>query len=147
MRFQTGIRTLILALFLAQATACAGAGNQVELNGQRFRVELALTREEQARGLMFRESLPKDSGMLFVFPAAAPRSFWMRNTRIPLDILYFDDDLELVSVVRSAPPCAVQACPVYPSEGPARYVLEINAGMAGELDVRKFDRLRLLFDL
>lgn len=146
MRYPSGIRTVLLALLLAQAGACAGAGEQVELKGHRFNVELALTHEEQARGLMFRDSLPDDHGMLFVFPAEAPRSFWMRNTRIPLDILYFDDELKLVSQVHSARPCVVRACPGYPSEAPARYVLELNAGKARELGVEKGDRLRLLFD-
>lgn len=135
----------LLAMLLC--AACASAEPMVELRGERFVVELALTREEQARGLMFRDSLPQDHGMLFVFPSEAPRSFWMRNTRIPLDILYFDRELALVSMQQNARPCAVPPCPGYPSEGPAQYVLEINAGKAAELGVEKGDVLELLFDL
>lgn len=147
MRISGKLRTAALALAVVQAGACAGPGKEVLLKGQKFQVELAVTQEEQAMGLMFRESLPEDQGMLFIFPGEAPRSFWMRNTRIPLDILYFDGQWALVSLVNSAKPCAVQACPNYPSKGPAQYVLEINAGKARELGVRKGDRLEVLFDL
>lgn len=136
----------ILALAITAVAGCAEAENLVELKGRQFRVELALTRDEQAMGLMFRESLPPDAGMLFVFAQEAPRSFWMKNTRIPLDILYFDAALRLVSVAERARPCAVQRCPGYPSEGPARYVLELNAGRASELGLEPGDELRLLFD-
>jgi len=70
----------------------------------------------------------------------------MRNTRIPLDIFYFDAELRLVSVARNARPCRTPQCPPYPSEGPAKYVLELNAGKADELGVRKGDRLILHLD-
>jgi uncharacterized membrane protein (UPF0127 family) len=70
----------------------------------------------------------------------------MKNTRIPLDILYFDDGLTLVSMAENARPCVADPCPSYPSEAPARYVLELNAGTARSLGVEKGDRLVLLFD-
>ena len=116
------------------------------LKGQRFSVELAETSEQQALGLMFRDSLPDDHGMLFVFPVESRRSFWMKNTRIPLDILYFDSELALVSLVADARPCRSARCPNYPSEGPARYVLELNSGKAAELGVRPGDVLELHID-
>lgn len=128
------------------ATACASAQPEVELRGERFTVELALTRQQQARGLMFRDQLPKDAGMLFIFNNEVPRSFWMKNTRIPLDILYFDAELLLVSLVENARPCVADPCPAYPSSGPAQYVLELNAGRAGQLGVTPGDQLRLLFE-
>ena len=98
MRLPAILRAALLALLTCQVSACAGNGHYVELGGQKFQVELALTQEEQAMGLMFRESMPDDHGMLFVFGGEARRSFWMKNTRIPLDILYFDSDLVLVSL-------------------------------------------------
>lgn len=137
-------RCFLVLLLCWTLTSCASDSNHVELKGQRFSVELALTREEQTRGLMFRESMADDHGMLFIFPGEAPRSFWMKNTRIPLDIFYFDADLKLVSVARNARPCVAPPCVGYPSEGPARYVLELNAGMAARLDVRKGDPLTLV---
>jgi len=121
-------------------------GPYVELKGERFSVELAQTQEKQALGLMFRDSLPDDHGMLFIFPREARRSFWMKNCRIPLDIFYFDSNLALVSVSENTPPCRTQKCPSYPSEGPARYVLELNAGKAAQLGIKTGDVMELHID-
>jgi len=134
---------LIILVFL-----CSGcmAGPYVELNGEKFTVELAETREEQALGLMFRDSLAEDHGMLFIFPDEARRSFWMKNCRIALDIFYFDAQLELVSVSENTPPCRSSRCPSYPSAGPAKYVLELNSGKAAELQVKPGDKLELHLD-
>ena len=135
-----------MLLVLASCTACVAGEPEVELKGQRFVVELATTPEEQQLGLMFREHMDADHGMLFIFPSAITRSFWMKNTRIPLDIFYFDESLKLVSVAEEAKPCRVASCPTYPSTGPARYVLELNAGKAEELGVKPGDELRLFID-
>ena len=118
-------------------------GPYVELNRQRFSVELVDTQDKRALGLMFRDSMPDDHGMLFVFPGETRRSFWMKNTRIPLDIFYFDSNLTLVSVAENTPPCRSPECPTYPSAGPAKYVLELNAGKAAELGVKSGDVLEL----
>ena len=139
-------RTLLLTLLLLANAGCAAGVNFVELKGQRFQVEIADEREEQAMGLMFRTELPDDTGMLFIFPSEAPRSFWMKNTRIPLDIMYFSSDLELISVAENARPCRADPCPGYPSEGPARYVLELNAGKASELGLVPGDVMVLHLD-
>ncbi|NND45800.1 MAG: DUF192 domain-containing protein [Xanthomonadales bacterium] len=140
--------TLLLAAVcvLLACSACAAGQPSVELKGQRFTVEIADDREKQALGLMYRRHLPPDHGMLFIFPREAPRSFWMKNTRIPLDILYFDSALRLVSVAANAQPCRVAQCPGYPSEGPAQYVLELNAGTASALGVAAGDVLVLHLD-
>ena len=133
-------------MMLFACAACALGGPFVELKGHRFMVEIADDREEQALGLMFRRSLPDDHGMLFIFPREAARSFWMKNTRVPLDIMYFGSDLRLVSVAASAQPCRVERCPGYPSAGPARYVLELNAGIASELGLVPGDVMVLHLD-
>ena len=140
MRFLTLLLTLIIC------AACMSDGPYVELKGERFSVELAQTQQKQALGLMFRESMPQDHGMLFLFPVEAMRSFWMKNTKIPLDIFYFDADLKLVSVSENTPPCRSQRCPGYPSTGPAKYVLELNAGKAAELGVQPGDQLQLYLE-
>ena len=132
--------TLLSALI---CSSCMAREPTVELKGERFTVELADTQEKRALGLMFRDSLPDDHGMLFLFPAEVPQSFWMKNTRIPLDILYFDEELRLVSVSENARPCRTRRCPGYPSAGPAKYVLELNAGKAAELGVQQGDVLEL----
>ena len=140
------MRMLFLTMAVFLCTSCAAGEPYVVLKGQRFVVELAETREKQALGLMFRDSMPDDHGMLFLFPAESRRSFWMKNTRIPLDILYFDAQLRFVSVAAGAQPCRTPTCPSYPSSGPARYVLELNAGKAAELGVSPGDVLELYID-
>ncbi len=140
------MRLLMCVLMLMTCTACASSGPNVELGGKNFSVEIAQTREKQALGLMFRDSMLADHGMLFIFPNEAPRSFWMKNTRIPLDIMYFDKELKLVSISADTPPCRVSRCPSYPSKAPAKYVLELNAGTAMELGVKLGDRLKVDLD-
>ena len=140
------MRILLCVLMLATCTSCASSEPSVELGGKTFRVEIAETREKQALGLMFRDSMPRNKGMIFIFPNEAPRSFWMKNTRIPLDIMYFDKGLKLVSISADTPPCRVSRCPSYPSSKPAMYVLELNAGMAAELGVGPGDLLEIDLD-
>jgi len=140
------MRVLLCVLMFTACTACASGGPSAELGGKSFAVEIADTREKQALGLMFRDEMPADEGMLFIFLNEAPRSFWMKNTRIPLDIMYFDKDLKLVSISADTPPCRVSRCPSYPSIAPAKYVLELNAGVASELGVGLGDRLILELD-
>ncbi len=129
------MRFLLYALMSVTLTACASGGPSVELGGERFKVEIADDTQEQALGLMYRDSMPDDQGMLFIFPNEAPRSFWMKNTRIPLDIMYFNKELKMVSLSADTPPCKISRCPSYPSIAPAMYVLELNAGKAAELGV------------
>ena len=135
------MRLLLCVLMLTTCVACASDGPSVEFGGKVFKVEIADTQEKQALGLMFRDSMPADQGMIFIFPNEAPRSFWMKNCRISLDIMYFDKDLKLVSISADTPPCRVSNCPSYPSKKPAMYVLELNAGLAKELDVAPGDQL------
>jgi uncharacterized membrane protein (UPF0127 family) len=140
------MRQLFLIATVLICSSCIAQGPQVELKGQKFSVDLSETQEKQALGLMFRDSMPQDHGMLFIFPRESPRSFWMKNTRISLDILYFDGQLALVSMSENTLPCRTQQCPAYPSSGPARYVLELNAGKAAELGVKPGDVLTLHLD-
>ena len=139
-------KRIVLIFVLLLCGSCMAGGPYVELKGERFSVELAQTQEKQALGLMFRDSLPDDHGMLFIFSREARRSFWMKNCRIPLDIFYFDSNLALVSVSENTPPCRTQRCPSYPSEGSARYVLELNAGKAAQLGIKTGDVMELHID-
>lgn len=125
------------ALALALLLGGCASSPWVELGGQRYTVEVADDEAERARGLMFRDALPAEHGMLFIHEREEPQAYWMKNTRIPLDILYFDDQRRLVSQQRDVPPCNLgNACPPYPSDAPARYVLELNAGEAERLGLR-----------
>ena len=140
------MRLLLCVLMLSFCVACASGEPSVNFGGKTFKVEVADTQEKQALGLMFRDRMPADEGMIFIFPNEAPRSFWMKNCRIPLDIMYFDKELKLVSISANTPPCKVSRCPSYPSKAPAQYVLELNAGTASALGIEVGDKMTLDLD-
>jgi hypothetical protein len=104
-------------------------------------VEVADEPAEWARGLMGRDRLGPNAGMLFIFPDEQSRSFWMKDTRIPLDILYISADWTVVDV-QAMTPCTADPCPGYPSRRPAMYALEVNAGFAAAKGVKEGDRTR-----
>ncbi|KAG9603083.1 hypothetical protein KCV01_g6970, partial [Aureobasidium melanogenum] len=109
-----------------------------------FSTEFATTDDSRAMGFMNRTSIPGDHSMLFVFADDEPRSFWMKNTLVPLDILYFDKSLKLVAMQLNAQPCKADPCSVYPSgDKNARYVLELNGGVAGKLGLKLGDALKV----
>lgn len=132
-----GLPLLLAALVSPVGAASAATAPTVTLAGHTFSIEFATTPAAQEHGLMNRTSMPADHGMLFVFADAQPRTFWMKNTLIPLDILFFDAHGRLVAVQADAQPCKADPCSLYPSNEPARYVLELNAGTAAKLGLRK----------
>ena len=138
------IRPALIVAVAWSLSACAGARQPwVELGNQRYAIEIADNDAERARGLMFRDALPSGHGMLFIHDAEEPQAYWMKNTKIPLDILYFDDERKLVAQQRDVPPCSLgDGCPSYPSDAPARYVLELNAGEAARLQLKDGAELR-----
>ncbi len=134
-------KTLALLLTAALLAACHANEPWVEVQGKRFYVEIADDDASRTKGLMFRDELADNRGMLFIFRREEPRAFWMRNTRIPLDIIYLNRDLEVVHIVHDAQPCRTRECPSYPSRWPSMYVLEINGGQARELGLERGDVL------
>ena len=139
-------RAVVLTAGLAVLSACskASSGPVVTVHSARgdtaVAVELALTREQQARGLMYRTELAEGAGMLFVFEDEAEHSFWMSNTPVALDILYIRNDATIVSIAANTTPYSEKKIP---SRGPARYVLEVPAGWAERHGVKPGDRLTL----
>ena len=107
---------------------------------QTIEVEFAKNDEERALGLMYRSSMDEHQGMWFIFPEEAPRSFYMRNTEIPLDIIYLDKDKKVVSIAKNARPYDETSVP---SEKPAMYVLEINGGLSDKWGIEKGDRMEV----
>ena len=93
-------------------------------------LELALTPEEIANGLMFRPSLAENRGMLFIFGEPRRPAFWMKNMLIPLDLVFLDGAGEVVDLITDVQPCAADPCPNYPPSSPSLAVLEIGAGVA-----------------
>lgn len=93
-------------------------------------LELAITREEITQGLMFRPKMAANRGMLFLFKRERTPSFWMKNTLIPLDIIFLDSRGKVVDISPDARPCTVDPCPQFIPKGPAAAVLELNSGSA-----------------
>jgi len=90
-------------------------------------IEVVDTADEIEQGLMYRQKMDKNKGMLFIFPDMQPRGFWMKNTYIPLDIIYVDADKTIVSIQKNTIPLSRQDLP---SDGEAQYVIEVNAGFS-----------------
>jgi len=105
------------------------------------RSELARTPEEREEGLMFRETLEEGRGMLFVFPDSQIRSFWMRNTLIPLDIAYLDESLRIVDIQAMDP----QTDDAHPSARPAMFALEVPQGWFGKMGIEVGDQAQVVF--
>ncbi|HBA60803.1 MAG TPA: hypothetical protein DCZ92_08290 [Elusimicrobia bacterium] len=128
----------IIALLLqfALCTAAAGAADKTAVltmpDGSKVEVELALTPKEQERGLMFRESLAEDRGMLFVFKDGGVKTFWMKNTYIPLDIVFLGAGLKVTNIYHRVPRSRAgqPEMEVAKVSAPASYVLELAAGKA-----------------
>ena len=99
-------------------------------DGTPIRVEIAADGEMRAQGLMFRDHLEPDAGMLFLFESDGYYPFWMKNTRIALDILWIDSGYRIVHIKHDVPPCEEEECPNYAPGVTARYVLELAAGDA-----------------
>ncbi len=113
-------------------------------DGTTIMAELADTTEKRARGLMFRDTLPKDRGMLFTFAQPGHWTFWMKNTRIALDIIWLDRNKQIVHVERNVPACrrTDDGCPQYQPNDEAMYALEIAGGMAEQLKLKRGEKLR-----
>ncbi|POF29280.1 DUF192 domain-containing protein [Roseibium marinum] len=102
----------------------------------RFEVEVAENDRERARGLMFRQEMAAGHGMLFIFEGEGDRYFWMKNTPLPLDIIYISAAGRIVSIAADTTPFSEAAIP---SGKPARYVLELNAGTSARLEINTGD--------
>lgn len=121
---------LALLIVLATAAPANAAPQCVVPDGTKLVLELALTDKEKATGLMFRDKLAADHGMLFVFDRDDILSFWMKNTLIPLDIVWFDATGRVADARPDAQPCRADPCPKFSNARPARAVLLVNAGFA-----------------
>jgi len=110
-----------------------------------FHVELAQNPDQWQQGLMFRTHLDKNQGMLFVYPVEETYSFWMKNTLIPLDIIWMSKNKEVVFVKENAQPCGEGVCePINPPSA-AQYVLEVNAGTVQEIGLKTGDTAAINF--
>jgi uncharacterized protein len=118
-------------------------GQVVFPDGTRVGVEIAATDPARMRGLMFRQNLAEAEGMIFVFPKVGFYPFWMKNTLIPLDMVWLDADGRVVSIAASVPPCKGDPCPEYPPRAEALYVVELPSGFAARHSLKMGDLLVL----
>ena len=122
-------------------------GPQIILpDGFAIRTELAIDDDTRAQGLMFRDRVPEGTGMLFIFKDAGDYPFWMKNTIVPLDIIWLDEQRRVVHIAHDTPPCKADPCPSYPPHANAKYVLELAGGQAAKHRIEngstlKFERI------
>ena len=114
--------------------------NEVTIGTTVISVEVANTFEERQQGLMFRESLAENKGMFFVFDTVGKHSFWMKNTLIPLDMIFISEDLIIVDILQ-AEPCVGDPCKRYTPRAEVKYVLEVNKGYASTHNIQRGDRV------
>jgi hypothetical protein len=113
-------------------------------DGARFRVDVASKAFERTRGLMFRESLPPDRGMLFINPQPGKYPYFMYQVQFPIDIIWLDKNRLITEIAPDTPPCSetsASKCPTYGGNQPSLYVLELNAGMAAKHNLSVGDRV------
>ena len=137
------MKKVLLLVFLVATTALTFGQEPVTStvplilpDGKPLQVEIVRTPMERARGLMFRATLPEDYGMLFIFEHPGKNQFWMKNTLIPLDILWMDDRKRIIHIEYQVPPCTLDPCPLYGPLGDSHYVLEVKAGVAHKRGLR-----------
>ncbi|WP_455244298.1 DUF192 domain-containing protein [Petrachloros mirabilis] len=128
--------------------ACSHAEDklvQVRLpGGVIIHAEIADTQLKRAEGLMYRDHLAKDRGMLFMFDQAQLWTFWMKNTKIPLDIIWMNENKQIIHIARNVPICTRtdDSCPQYQPNDPATFVLELGGGEADRLKLEKGTKLK-----
>ena len=135
---------VLFILIVGIDPSVAGLSSQVCKEHYCIDVEIALTPQELQHGLMGRTSLDKSKGMLFVFTDIAVHHFWMKNTRIPLDMLWIDATGRIVDIISDVQPCIDgKYCPSQRPKNVAKYVLEINAGISKTNGLKEGDLLTL----
>ena len=109
------------------------------IGAEKFTVEIADTPGKQVTGMMYREFIPEDFGMLFIYDSEDYRGFWMKNCLVALDIIYLDKNKQVIDLHLNVPPCKREPCKTYESQRPARYVLELRGNRAKELNLKPGD--------
>ncbi len=136
--------SLLLMYNLKNNSTVSGYKDDIKINRVCFRencfnVSLALSVEERERGLMGKEKFGDNEGMLFVFAQEDRYGFWMKNMKFPIDIIWLDSERKVVDIKENAEPCS-EVCETYYPKGKAKYVLEVKAGMAREIDLNFEDK-------
>lgn len=144
--FKFQLHLFVFALFLwpTHSKAMEFDSSTLQIVGQNasavheFKIKLAVTPEQQERGLMFVNDMPDDEGMLFLFKESGPKSFWMKNTFLPLDMIFISDDGTIEHIAANAKPLSLD--PV-DSESDALAVLEVNGGLCERMGIKEGDKV------
>ena len=141
------IQSKLIALIALLLSGCAGSSGSpsglpetsMQIGSKTYRLEIAADEASREHGLMERDSMDSDHGMIFVFPNCQNRSFWMHHTRFGLDIIFADDHDRVVSIhtMKAYDESST------PSEGPAEYAIELNTGEVASTGVKPGDKLRM----
>lgn len=135
---------------VAQAPATQGRGQNLPISayakiaGRKFELEVAKTPQQQQIGLMYRTSLADNRGMLFVFPAPQPTRFWMKNTLIPLDMIFLREG-EVIAIAAAVPPCKTTTCPTYGTDTEIDQVIELRSGTIAQIGLKVGDRVKIQY--
>ena len=140
------IIVFLLILFFAASFIDSQKRTQLCFESNCFDAELALTSKEREQGLMFRDYLEEKEGMLFVFTAEEEYGFWMKDTAIPLDMIWLNEDKEVVFISKNNQPCDNDECSAVNPDKKAKYVLELNGGTADKIGLEVGDRADFNFD-
>ena len=138
-------RSLIFLCILVQLPGCTGTrkkmGTTVSIRDHHWSVEIAATEEEQTKGLSGRSNLAEDEGMLFTYPSSRIRSFCMRGCKYPLDIIFINDDKQVINTLEMQVEDDLVGRKSYTSNRPARYVLEIRGGSVSKTGIIPGDKV------
>jgi uncharacterized membrane protein (UPF0127 family) len=140
------MKRIVILFILFCGSVYSSPGTEIKIiplyiGSEKFIVEIADTPEKILTGMMFREFVPDDFGMLFIHETEDYLSFWMKNCRVPLDIIYLDKNKQIINIHFNVPPCKRKPCKTYESERPAQYVLELRANRAKELNLKPGDTI------
>ncbi len=137
------LRCLGLAALLVISGSIAAQPIEIRLGEEIFELEVVDDQESREKGLMGRESLGENEGMIFDFPKDTRPAIWMRNMVISLDLLFLDEQGTIVQIFQRVPPCEAMPCDIYQAERPLRFVIEVAAGTASRLGLEPGQQIDL----
>ena len=140
----TEATTQISQAQLRQAGQTLPISARATIAGREFELEVARTPQQQEIGLMNRTSLADRRGMLFLFASPQPIRFWMKNTLIPLDMIFLRNG-KVIAIASAVPPCKTQTCPTYGANADVDRVIELRSGIAKEIGLKVGDRVKIKF--
>ena len=138
------MKKIFVMFLLIFFVSCTNDFHQIYIdNGKKLikiNIEIADDNEERVKGLMFREKLDENFGMLFIFDNEEYQTFWMKNTLIPLDMIFIDKNFKIIDI-KDAVPCKEEPCALYKSSKPAKYVLEVNGNFTMKNNIKMGDKI------